>query len=110
MSIRAALEEGETRLAQALDLLGRIAMAVLQQTLPPELRLLNALLNTPSEEGRRRLLERNRRLLTPEWLQWLQQMEARMREEGRAEVAEQIAAIRTMAEQVAATSAILRPS
>ena len=110
MNIQAALEEGETRLAQALDLLGRIAMAVLQQTLPPELRLLNALLNTPSEEGRRRLLERNRRLLTPEWLQWLQQMEGRMREEGRAEVAEQIAAIRTMAEQVAATPAILRPS
>lgn len=110
MSIRAALEEGETRLAQALNLLGRIAMAVLQQTLPPELRLLNALLNTPSEEGRRRLLERNRRLLTPEWLQWLQQMEGRMREEGRAEVAEQIAAIRALAEQVAATSAILRPS
>jgi hypothetical protein len=110
MNIQAALEEGETRLAQALDLLGRIAMAVLQQTLPPELRLLNALLSTPSEEGRRRLLERNRRLLTPEWLQWLQQMEGRMREEGRAEVAEQIAAIRTMAEQVAATPAILRPS
>jgi hypothetical protein len=37
-------------------------------------------------------------------------MEGRMREEGRAEVAEQIAAIRTMAEQVAATPAILRPS
>jgi hypothetical protein len=110
MNIQAALQEGDTRLAQALDLLGRIAMAVLQQTLPPELRLLNALLNISSEEGRRRLLERNHRLLTPEWLQWLQQMEARMREEGRAEVAEQIAAIRALAEQVAATPAILRPS
>ncbi len=110
MNIQAALREGDTRLAQALDLLGRLAMAILQQTLPPELRLLNALLNTPSEEGRRRLLERNRPLLTPEWLQWLQQMETRMREEGRTEMVEQITAIRALAKQVAAAPAILRPS
>ncbi len=110
MNIEAALKAGDTRLAQALNLLGQIAMAILQQTLPPELRLLNALLNARSEEHRRQILERNRRLLTPEFQQWLQQMEARMREEGRAEMAEQIAAIRSLAEHVAATPAILRPS
>ncbi len=110
MNIEAALEAGDTRLAQALNLLGQIAMAVLQQTLPPELRLLNALLNVRSEEHRRQILERNRRLLTPQFQQWLQQMETRMREEGRAEMAEQIAAIRSLVEQVAATPAILRPS
>ncbi|HXF70078.1 MAG TPA: CpXC domain-containing protein [Thermoflexus sp.] len=110
MNIQAALEAGDTRMAQALNLLGQIAMAVLQQTLPPELRLLNALLNVRSEEHRRQILERNRRLLTAEFREWLQQMETRMREEGRAEMAEQIAAIRSLAEQVAATPAILRPS
>jgi len=110
MNIEAALDAGDHQLAQALNLLGQIAMAILQQTLPPELRLLNALLNARSEEQRRQILERNRRLLTSEFLQWLQQMEARMREEGRAELAEQVAAIRSLAEQVAATPAILRPS
>lgn len=110
MNIEAALEAGDTRLAQALQLLGQIAMAILQRTLPPELRLLNALLNVRSEAQRRQILERNRRLLTPEFLQWLQQMEARTREEGRPEMAEQVAAIRSLAEQVAAAPAILRPS
>ncbi len=110
MNIEAALEAGDTRLAQALQLLGQIAMAILQQTLPLELRLLNALLSARSEAQRRQILERNRRLLTPEFLQWLQQMEARMREEGRPEMAEQVAAIRSLAEQVAAAPAILRPS
>ena len=110
MNVEAALEAGDTQLAQALNLLGQIAMAILQQALPPELRLLNALLNARSEEHRRQILERNRRLLTPQFQQWLQQMEARMREEGRAEIAERIAAIRSLAEQVAAAPAILRPS
>ncbi len=110
MNIEAALEAGDTRLAQALQLLGQIAMAILQQTLPPELRLLNALLNVRSEAQRRQILERNRRLLTPEFLQWLQQMEARMREEGRPEMAEQVGVIRALAEQIAAAPAILRPS
>ncbi|MCS7351190.1 MAG: hypothetical protein RMM10_06670, partial [Anaerolineae bacterium] len=62
------------------------------------------------EEHRRQILERNRRMLTPEFQQWLHQMEDRMREEGRAEMAERIAAIRSLAEQVAATPVILRPS
>ena len=110
MNVEAALEAGDTQLAQALNLLGQLAMAILQQALPPELRLLNALLNARSEEHRRQILERNRRLLTPQFQQWLQQMEARMREEGRAEIAERIAAIRSLAEQVAAAPAILRPS
>ncbi|MCX7690835.1 CpXC domain-containing protein [Thermoflexus sp.] len=110
MNIEAALKAGDTRLAQALNLLGQIAMTILQQMLPPELRLLNALLNARSEEHRRQILERNRRMLTPEFQQWLHQMEDRMREEGRAEMAERIAAIRSLAEQVAATPVILRPS
>ncbi|MFN3929133.1 MAG: hypothetical protein ACK4OK_05815 [Thermoflexus sp.] len=110
MNIEAALKAGDARTAQALNLLGQIAMAVLQQTLPPELRLLNALLNARSEEHRRQILERNRRLLTVEFRQWLQQMETQMREEGRAEMAERIAAIRSMVEHVAATPAVLRPS
>ncbi|MCS7252306.1 MAG: CpXC domain-containing protein [Thermoflexus sp.] len=110
MNIEAALKAGDTRLAQALNLLGQIAMTILQQMLPLELRLLNALLNARSEEHRRQILERNRRMLTPEFQQWLQQMEGRMREEGRAELADRIAAIRSLAEQVAATPVILRPS
>lgn len=110
MNIEAALEAGDRTLAQALNLLGQIAMALLQQTLPPELRLLNALLNVPSEEGRRRILERNRRLLTPEFLRWLEQTEARMREDGQEAMAGRIAEIRALAEQVANTPAILRPS
>lgn len=78
------------RLRQIYDL----ALAILQEQMPQDLRLLNDLLNAPDEAAVRQLLKDNRSLLTKEFVDALRPIETEMREAGRGEVADRVKSLR----------------
>jgi hypothetical protein len=70
------------------------AVAILQEDLPPDLKLLNQLLSASDEATTRQLLKENRSLLTREFIDALRPIEAEMRENGQNELADRIKSLR----------------
>lgn len=92
--IQKAEESGATGAARRMREIYEQALDLLQESLPPELRLLNDLLAAPDDATVRTLLRENRELLTPEFLDSLQPLEDEMRSAGRTEIADRIKSVR----------------
>lgn len=84
--------EDETAV-EALREVWNVVMALMEESLPPELRLMNRLMGTQDEEQIDRLLEDNRNLVTQRMAQFVEETEAEAREEGDTETAERMALI-----------------
>jgi hypothetical protein len=84
--------ENEEALA---DLRGiwNIVIGLMEEAMPPELRLINRLMVAEGEEAIERLLEDNRNLVTQRMAQFVEKTEASAREEEDAETADQMALI-----------------
>jgi hypothetical protein len=87
---RAADNEEAVRSLQAL---WGLILRLTEETLPPELQLLNRLLVAEDDVEIDRLLQENRDLVTERLVQVLEQAEANVREEGESETAERLAAV-----------------
>jgi len=74
-----------------------MAVEILQNKLPPDLRLLNQLVTTKDEGEVRRLLQENRSLLSKEFVEGLRGLEDRFRGEQNTELAGRIKSIRLQA-------------
>ena len=74
-----------------------MAVGILQEQLPPDLRLLNQLVSTPDEGEVRRLLQANRSLLSKEFVESLRGLEERFRGEKNDQLAGRIKSIRLQA-------------
>ena len=74
-----------------------IAVGVLEEKLPPDLRLLNQLVSTKDEGEVRRLLQENRSLLSQDFVEGLRGLEDRFRSENNSELASRIKSIRVQA-------------
>jgi hypothetical protein len=70
------------------------AVAILQESMPADLQLLNQLLTAPDEGTVRQLLKDNRATITPEFVESLKPLENEMRESGRVELADRIKSLR----------------
>lgn len=71
------------------------ALAILQEGLPPAMQLINRLLvAAETKADLNQALEENRAALTPEFVAALRDVEAEMRETGRAELADRVKSIR----------------
>jgi hypothetical protein len=70
------------------------AVAILQESMPADLQLLNQLLTAPDEGTVRQLLKDNRATITPEFVESLKPLENEMRENGRVELADRIKSLR----------------
>ncbi len=92
--IQAAEQNGATGAARRMREIYDQALDLLQETLPPELRLLNDLLSAPDDAAVRTLLKENRALLTPEFLSSIQPLEEEMRANGRPEMANRLKTLR----------------
>jgi hypothetical protein len=92
--IQAAEQNGATGAARRMREIYDQALDLLQETLPPDLRLLNELLSAPDDAAVRTLLRENRELLTPELLSSLQPLEEEMRANGRPEMAHRLKTLR----------------
>jgi hypothetical protein len=78
---------------EALREIWSIVMGLMEEALPPELRLINRLMAAESEEQVEQLLEHNKNLVTERMIQFVEETEAEAREEGDLETAEQMALV-----------------
>jgi hypothetical protein len=77
------------RLQAVADAVNR-AIAAAQ---PPEVRFVNALLSLPYPDETRKLLEANRKAISPQLLDWMRGLAEDLREDGRADAADQLVKI-----------------
>lgn len=74
-----------------------MALDIVQEGMPPEMRLINDLLNAPDNAAVRKLLEEHRSLLNRQFIDTLRALEEDFRQRGSAEVADRIKTVRGQA-------------
>ncbi len=93
-NIQEAEAKGATAAAKRLRQVYEQALDVLQENMPPAIRLLNQILSTQNEAEVRRLLQENRELLDEEFLAALDGLEQRFRQTGDEAMANRIKSLR----------------
>lgn len=97
-ALRQAQESGERdRVAQLLEL-NEVVLSILQEGLPPQLRLVNELLAIDDTEERQKLLQERRAEWDNEILEVLEMLESDLESQGRAAMAQRLQEIRSEAE------------
>lgn len=99
-NIQMAQEQGNERAASTLQQLADLALIVAREHAPPEVKLLNSLLETDSMEERQSLLEEQSELVTEDFLILVESVIQDLHAQGRQKDAEKIQPIR---DQVKAT-------
>ena len=96
-NIEQAQQKNATFAVKRLRAVYEIAVGILEEKLPPDLRLLNQLVSTKDEGEVRRLLQENRTLLSTEFVEGLRGLEDRFRSEKNDQLAARIKSIRVQA-------------
>jgi hypothetical protein len=96
-NIDRAEKNNATAAAQRLRAIYDAALDILQEEMPPEMRLVNQLVNAPDKAAMRKILEENRSLLNREFIEALRQLEDDFRSRGGGEVAEKLKSARAQA-------------
>ncbi len=93
-NIQQAEQSKATFAVQRLRVIYQKALAIVEERLPPELRLLNRLLAAPDEGALRRLLQEHRADLSQEFVGALKSLEERFSGEGNTALANRVKSIR----------------
>ena len=96
-NIRQAEQNKAAFAAQRLRTIYEKAVAMLEEQMPPEMRLLNRLLSAPDEGTMRRLLQENRSDLSREFVDAMKSLEERFSREGNSALASRVRSIRGQA-------------
>ncbi len=96
-NIDRAEKSGATGAARRFRQLYEMALNVVQQGMPPEVQLLNDLVNAPDQATMRRLLDENRSAINREFIESLRQLEDDFRQRGNPELADRIKSVRAAA-------------
>lgn len=100
----AARKAGREETAEKLQKIGDAILEVIRESAPPEVQLINELLNFETEEESLTEVKRRAAEITPQVIDAMKSIEAEVKAGGRAEVAERIEKIRAAAEKQAALS------
>ena len=92
-NLQQAHRQEDEEALEALREVWDVVMGLMEEAMPPELRLLNRLMVAEDEEEIERLLEESRNLVTQRMAQFVEETEANAREEGDLETAEQMALV-----------------
>ncbi len=90
INLRDAQAAGNQQAAESLQKVWDLVMALMEEALPPELRLFNRLMSTEDDAQIDRLLQENRVLVNERLIQFMEQTEASMREDGATEAADHL--------------------
>jgi hypothetical protein len=96
---RASAEKRED-IVQALRQVGDMVVSLMEDRLPPEVRLVNRLLNASYPDGTEQLLRAQRELLTPEFIAGLDQVADELEQSGDEELAGHMRQVRDQARLV----------
>jgi len=102
--MQAAQQAGDTATYERLRQVGNLALQIVQQMQPPEVQFLSALLAARYPDQTRALLERNRRALAPELIDWLEHIAVDLREDGRKESADHLTQVIAQARELVGTA------
>lgn len=106
-NIQHAEAENRKDMAQALQQVANMVIALIEDQLPPEIRLVNQLLNAPYPDGTRQLLEAQREILSAEFIAALDQIIIELEQAGNTDVANHMKQVKNQAELI--TQGILQP-
>jgi len=99
--------ENRTEVVEALQQLANMIIGLLEERLPPEVRLVNQLMNAPYPDGTKQLLEAQREILNPELMAALDQLITELEQAGNTDVADHVKQVKTQAETI--SQGILTP-
>ncbi len=100
----AAKKAGRAELAERLQKIGDMILELMRDSAPPEVRLINELLNFETEEESLAETQRRSAEITPQVIEAMKEIEAEVKAGGRAEVADRLEKIRAAAEKQALMS------
>ena len=98
-NLEAARNANRTEVTTRLEAINKHVMEALEKTVPPEVRLIRDLLNTPDDASAEGMLRAHAAELTDPILQSMQAMERDLRASGQEPAATRMAAIRALAEK-----------
>lgn len=93
-NIQMARRQGAVKAAQKLQQIMNLALEVLEEDLPPDVRLINRLLRADYPEGTRQIIREHRSELNPQLVETMRQMAQSLRDEGQTELAKRLDDIR----------------
>lgn len=99
-NIQHAEAENRQEVVEALQQLANMILALMEERLPPEVRLINQLLNAPYPDSTKQLLEAQREFLTPEFKAGLDQLIAELEQAGNTDVANHLRQVKSQAETI----------
>lgn len=97
---------GDGAAVQALQSIWDLVMRLTEESVPPELRLINRLVTAESDAEVETLLQENHDLVTEQLVQFMEEAEAGMREQGASEAAGRLASVLEKARGMAAEVAV----
>ena len=97
-AMRAAEEAQDEAEVQRLQSLNETAMSILQEDLPPELRLVNDLLAAEYPQGTEEVLRQRRDLWDTDLIQMLDELAQDLQDQGRGEAAQRLRQVREQAQ------------
>jgi hypothetical protein len=99
-NIQHAESENRKDLVQTLQGLANLILSLLEERLPPEVRLINQLLNADYPDATKQLLESQREILNSEFIASLDQIIMDLEEAGNKDVANHMRQVRSQAETI----------
>jgi hypothetical protein len=99
-NIQRAQQENRTDVAQALQQVADMIVGLMEDQLPPEIRLVNRLLNAPYPDGTRQMLEAQRDMITPEFVAGLDEVVLELEQAGNQELANHMRQVKDQAQVI----------
>ncbi len=93
VELEKARAAGDTEAVKALEAVWGLILRLVEESLPPELQLFNRLMAAEDDAGIESLLQENRNLVTEHLVQFMEEAQASMREDGALETAERLALV-----------------
>jgi predicted transcriptional regulator len=97
-NIQRAKEENRADVARALQQVADLIIRLMEDQLPPEIRLINRLLSAPYPDGTRQVLEAQRDMVTPEFLAGLDEVVLELEQAGNEELADHMRQVKDQAQ------------
>ena len=92
-NLEEARASGNVQIVEALQSIWDLILRLTEESMPPEVRFLNRLVAAEEETEVERLLQENRDLVTERLIQFMEETEASIREQGALETAERLASV-----------------
>ncbi len=92
-NLEEARASGNGQIVEALQSIWDLILRLTEESMPPEVRFLNRLMDAEEETEVERLLQENRDLVTERLIQFMEETEASIREQGALETAERLASV-----------------